>query len=270
MNNTKQELPPVMILCGGKGTRIRDVSELLPKPMVPIGNQPILWHIMKTYASYNFKRFILCLGYKSETFIDYFLNYHVRSTDITINLGIKNKVVYHGNAGEEDWEITLAYTGKETMTGGRIFQAAKYLKDSDKNFLLTYGDAVANVNIAEMLAQHETSNKDLTVTAVHPPGRFGEMNIVGNEVVRFKEKPQTEEGFINGGFMAMKCEAINKYLTSNPSLIFEEKPMHMANATNNMHAYKHNGFWQCMDTAREHSLLNDLWESNKAPWIQNW
>lgn len=270
MDPNRTIMPPAMILCGGQGIRLRDVTELLPKPMVPVGPQPIVWHIMKTYAAFGIKRFILCLGYKRETFIDYFLNYHARATDITVKLGQKNQITYHGTSGEEDWEVTLADTGDRTMTGGRIARAAKYLKDSDEEFFLTYGDAVADVDISVLLKQHRLSGKMLTITAVHPAGRFGEMNIINGAVVRFAEKPQTEDGFINGGFMVMNKCAVNKYLSTASELIFEQKPVNAILADKEMQAYKHEGFWQCMDTPREHALLNELWDSGKAPWTKNW
>ena len=270
MDKNKDLMPPAIILCGGQGTRLRDVTELLPKPMVPVGPQPIIWHIMKSYAAFGVKRFILCLGYKRETFIDYFINYHARATDITIKLNQKNQITYHGTSGEEDWEVTLVDTGDKTMTGGRIARAAKYLKDSDKEFFLTYGDAVSDVDIAALLKQHRLEDKLLTVTAVHPAGRFGEMSIADNKVVGFDEKPQTEDGFINGGFMLMNKDSIDKYLSTSVDLIFEQEPMRAILADGEMQAYKHNGFWQCMDTAREHALLNQLWDSGSAPWTKNW
>ena len=268
----EKNMPPAMILCGGQGTRLRNVTELLPKPMVPIGPHPIVWHIMKSYAAFGVERFILCLGYKRETFIDYFLNYHARATDVTIKLGKKNQIIYHGSSGEEDWEVTLADTGESTMTGGRVGRASKYLKDTDEDFFLTYGDAVADINMAELLKTHKEGNKDLTVTAVHPAGRFGEMSIANdsNDVTGFYEKPQTEPGFINGGFMVMKKNAVNKYLSGDVDLIFEQGPMQEILTEREMHAYKHTGFWQCMDTAREHSLLNNLWNKQQAPWTLYW
>lgn len=266
----KNTMPPAMILCGGQGTRLRDVTELLPKPMVPVGPQPIVWHIMKNYAAFGVKRFILCLGYKREVFINYFMNYHARATDITIRFGQKNKITYHGTYGEEDWEVTLVDTGDKTMTGGRVTRAAKYLKDTDEDFFLTYGDAVADINISASLEKHRLGDKSLTVTAVHPAGRFGEMSIDNDKVVGFHEKPQTEDGFINGGFMVMETQAVGKYLSPAADLVFEQKPMRKILADGEMQVYKHDGFWQCMDTQREHALLNQLWDSGNAPWAKNW
>ena len=266
-----RKMPPAMILCGGQGTRLRDVTELLPKPMVPVGPQPILWHIMKGYAAFGINRFILCLGYKREAFIDYFLNYHARATDVTIRLGKQNDIIYHGGHGEEDWEVTLVDTGDRTMTGGRIARAAKYLKPEDQEFFLTYGDAVADVDMFKLLKQHRNARKALTVTAVHPAGRFGEMgmNADGN-VTGFHEKPQTEQGFINGGFMVANRSLPEQFLSIDAGLIFEQEPMRSILESGEMDAYKHEGFWQCMDTAREHQLLNTLWDSGHAPWTRMW
>ena len=264
-------MPPAMILCGGQGTRLRDVTELLPKPMVPVGPHPILWHIMKGYAAIGVKRFILCLGYKREAFIDYFINYHARATDVTIQLGANRKITYHGTNGEEDWEVTLADTGDRTMTGGRIARAAKYLAPEDQDFFLTYGDAVSDIDFLALLDFHRQSAKSLTVSAVHPAGRFGELGInpEGN-VTGFHEKPKTEPGFINGGFMVANCTLPEQYLNSDSSLVFEQEPMRSIQASGEMTAYQHHGFWQCMDTAREHQLLNELWDSDDAPWTRRW
>lgn len=264
------KMPPAMILCGGQGTRIRDVAESLPKPMVPIGGQPMVWHIMKMYAAYGVNRFILCLGYKRETFIDYFLDYHARATDITIRLGRNRDITYHGANGEEDWEVTLTDTGEHTMTGGRVARAAKYLRPDDSCFFLTYGDAVSDLAVGNVLESHRRSGKLLTVTAVHPSGRFGEMKLDGSKVVGFHEKPQTEAGLINGGFMVADRRFPERYLTPGESLILEQEPMRKAVADGQMNAYIHHGFWQCMDTMREHKMLNDLWDAGKAPWTAAW
>ncbi|MFA7172455.1 MAG: glucose-1-phosphate cytidylyltransferase [Kiritimatiellia bacterium] len=263
---SQEKMPPTMILCGGQGTRLRDVTELLPKPMVPVGNQPIIWHIMKGYAAFGVKRFILCLGYKREAFIDYFLNYHTRATDITVQLGSPREVVYHGACGEEEWEVTLADTGEATMTGGRIARAMKYLRKEDNNFFLTYGDAVANINFAKLLDFHCAHEKVLSVSAVHPSGRFGELGIDQNgSVIGFNEKPETEQGYINGGFMVANRSIMN-YLTTDSKLVFEQQPMRQIQKDGQMAAFQHNGFWQCMDTPREHILLNEMWNAGNAPW----
>jgi glucose-1-phosphate cytidylyltransferase len=264
------DMPPVMILCGGRGTRIRDVSETLPKPMVLIGSYPIVWHVMKIYAAFGVRRFILCLGYKREMFIDYFLHYHARTKDITIRLGKENGITYHGNCCEEDWEVTLVDTGESTLTGGRVGLAAKYLQVEDTNFFLTYGDGLANVDIDALLVHHRRQQRAITVTAVNPIGRFGEIKLEKGQVIGFHEKPQTEEGLINGGYMVLNKMFVERYLSTDPNLILEQEPMCRAMEENQMAAYVHRGFWQCMDTAREYELLNELWDSKQAPWTEMW
>ncbi len=264
------EMPPAMILCGGQGTRIRDVTETLPKPMVPVGSQPIVWHIMKTYAAFGVRRFILCLGYRREAFIDYFLNYRARAMDITVHLRQQDNVVFHGGHEEENWEVTLTDTGDQTMTGGRVARAAKYLRESDEHCFLTYGDGLANVDISQLLAYHVEHGKAVTITAVHPTSRFGEIKLDDQSVTSFYEKPHTDTGLINGGFMVVRRRFIEKYLTTDTSLVLEHDPMRSAVADGEMQAFVHEGFWQCMDTFREYQLLNQLWEKQPAPWTEHW
>ncbi len=259
-----------MILCGGKGTRLREVTELLPKPMVPIGEQPIVWHIMKTYAGFGIRRFILCLGYKREAFVDFFMNYHMRTADTTITLGREPKITLHGETDESDWQITLAGTGIDTMTGTRVFRAEKYLKNDEETFFLTYGDGVANVDIRALYEQHIKSGKLLTITAVHPEARFGEMILDGNNVRGFEEKPAQASGYINGGYMVVSRKFIQRYLNDDPTLTFERTPMAQCAADGEMQVFKHDGFWQCMDNQREYNLLNELWASDRAPWTKFW
>lgn len=270
MNPNQDIMPPAIILCGGLGTRLRDVSELLPKPMVPVGPQPIIWHIMKTYASFGVKRFILCLGYKREVFIDYFLNYKARSTDVTITLGASDKIKYHNSSDEEDWEVTLADTGLYTQTGGRVGRAVKYLKDTDKHCFMTYGDAVADIDIEELYKAHIDSQKLITVSAVHPSGRFGELDLDGRRILGFAEKPQTTSGYVNGGYMVLSREFTDNYLSEDVDSIFEDKPLKKALEKDQMQAFQHEGYWQCMDTVREHQLLNTMWDAGNAPWTKNW
>ena len=240
------EMPPVMILCGGKGTRLGDVTKLTPKPMVKIGNDPIVWHIMKWYAAFGCRRFILCLGYLKGAFEEYFR----RNADTLKRLG---------------WEVSLVNTGAETGTGGRIFRAAKALRKTDTEFFMTYGDGVADVDIAKLLKKHHAAKRLITISAVHPASRFGELVIRGDKVTDFHEKGVARY-YINGGFMVVSRKFIGRFLTADAKMFFEQKPMHDAAAKNQMTVYKHEGFWQCMDTPREHALLNDLWNSNKAPW----
>jgi glucose-1-phosphate cytidylyltransferase len=264
-------MPPLMILCGGKGTRLRDVTELLPKPMVPIGEQPIVWHIMRSYAAFGVRRFILCLGYKRDCFVDYFLNFHAYASDVTVQLGRRHGITYHDSAVEADWQVTLANTGIDTMTGGRVAIAAKHLRDTDSTFFLTYGDAVSDIDIAASLAFHRRSARMITVTAVHPEGRFGEMHLSGDGRVHgFEEKPARVEGYINGGFMVLEKAFVDRYLAADKDLFFEQAPMRRAMADNQMAAFPHEGFWQCMDTPREYQLLNDLWKGGAAPWTRRW
>lgn len=270
MTATNDEMPPVMILCGGKGTRLRDVTELLPKPMVSVGEQPIVWHIMKTYASFGVRRFILCLGYKREAFIDYFMNYHLRTADATIRLGHEPEITFHGEPEEADWEVTLAGTGVETMTGGRVFRASKYLKKNDENFFLTYGDGLSDVDIKALYAHHLAGGKLLTLTAVHPEARFGEMVLEGESVRGFEEKPAQAGGYINGGFMVLNRGFIAKYLDGKEDVFLERTPMERCAAEGNMGVFRHEGFWQCMDNQREYNMLNAMWERGNAPWTKFW
>ena len=263
-------MPPAVILCGGFGTRIRGVTDLLPKPMIPIGGRPIVWHIMKQYASIGVTRFVLCLGYKREVFVDYFLNYRARSCDCTVTLNKENAVEFLENPGEEQWEVTLAGTGENSMTGCRAYRAGKYLKESE-HFFLTYGDGVSDIDLMALYECHLSSGKMATVSAVRPPGRFGEMQSSENGVVTsFSEKPQTSEGLINGGFMVLRNDFLSNYLRDDEALKLEEEPLQRAAADSELNGVIHEGFWQCMDTAREFDLLNTMWKENHAPWRNGW
>jgi glucose-1-phosphate cytidylyltransferase len=253
----------VVILCGGLGTRIRDVSELIPKPMVPVGQQPIVWHIMKYYAHFGHKDFVLCLGYKKECFTDYFLNYTARNSDLTVELGAKPRTTFHSANGNEDWTVTLADTGLKTMTGSRLKRVAKYLDDSP--FMLTYGDGLCDVDLKALLKSHKKSGKLATVSAVHPAGRFGEIEIDGGRVTSFAEKPQTTQGYINGGFMVFEREFIDRYIDDENTCVLEAHALAKCAHDGKLNAYTHDGFWQCMDTAREHQMLNDMWDRG-ATW----
>ena len=264
-------MPPAMILCGGQGTRLRSVSETLPKPMVEIGCQPILWHILKIFSAYGVDRFILCLGYKRELILDYFLNYRARSSDVTVRLGKEPHTTFHEcNGPLEDWCVTLANTGDATMTGGRVALARRHLRAGDEEFFLTYGDGVANVDLSRLLAFHRRQGKAATVSAVHPAGRFGDIEIENDTAVGFHEKRQTGSGWINGGFMVLTRRFVETYLSGDPAEVLEQEPMRRAAQDGEVAAYKHDGFWQCMDTPREHQLLNELWQSGSAPWTEAW
>lgn len=252
----------VVIFCGGLGTRLREETEFRPKPMVPVGERPILWHIMKTYAHYGHKEFVLCLGYKGEAIKEYFRNYHWNTSDVTLKLGAKPQIKYHSQHTEEDWEVTLIDTGQDTMTGGRLQRVLPYLKD--ETFLLTYGDGVTDSDINASIAFHRQQKKILTVTAVQPPGRFGDLEIENGTVTAFKEKPERQAGFINGGFFVVD-RRIGSYLGGD-TCVFENEPLDRLAAEKQIGAYQHSGFWQCMDTYREQQLLNGLWNSGQAPW----
>lgn len=254
-----------VILCGGQGTRIRDANELLPKPMLPIGGKPIVWHIMKMYARHGVREFVLCLGYKGWLIKEFFLNYKAMTSDLTVTLGQHGAVEVNGHHDEEDWVVTLAETGEETMTGGRVAAVRTYV-EGDEPFLLTYGDGVSDVDIGKSIAFHRQHGKVATVTAVRPPGRFGEMVIDGGRVTEFNEKPQATEGFINGGFFVLDGRRTWDYVGSNPATIFEREPLRRLAGDGQLVAYPHTGFWQPMDTSREYGLLNELWAGGRAPW----
>jgi glucose-1-phosphate cytidylyltransferase len=255
----------VVILCGGKGTRLREETEYRPKPMLPIGQRPILWHIMKIYAHHGYKDFILCLGYKGDMIKDYFRNYLWMNNDVTLGLGKKSAVTFHASQEEENWNVTLAETGEETLTAGRLKRIEKYLGD-DTTFLLTYGDGVGNIDIPAAVRQHTQEGKQVTVTAVHPPGRFGELSFDGGKTVAaFNEKPQTEAGWINGGFFVVERSMLAR-LENSDRLMFEQQPIQKLAAEGQLGAYQHQGFWQPMDTYQEYLLLNRLWAEGAAPW----
>jgi glucose-1-phosphate cytidylyltransferase len=252
-----------VILCGGRGTRIRDVAADLPKPMITVGNLPILWHIMKGYAKWGYSDFILCLGYQGTVIKDFFLNYRVRTSDVTISLGQDAQVKCLTNH-DEDWQVTLVETGLNSMTGARVWRARRYL-EGEKSFMLTYGDCVGNVNIRDLIEFHRTHGKVMTVTGVRPPGRFGELNIRNERVVGFNEKPQVSEGHISGGFFV--CEQrLFDYLDDRESLMLEEEPMQRLVADAELMVYRHDGFWHPMDTYRDYHLLNRLWDEKQASW----
>ncbi len=253
-----------VILCGGQGTRIREASEAMPKPMLPIGGKPMVWHIMKMYAAHGITEFVLCLGYRSWVIKEFFLNYRAMTNDVVLTLG-KNHAVEVMGAGEEDWKIILAETGEDTMTGGRVAAVRKYLED-DELFCLTYGDGVSDVDITKLISFHRNHGKICSVTAVRPPGRFGEMRLTEEMVSEFNEKPQATEGFINGGFFVCDAKRIWDVLPFDKKLTLEQEPMRQLSAKSELQAFRHTGFWQPMDTLREFTLLNELWGSGRAPW----
>lgn len=250
-----------VILCGGMGTRLSEETHIKPKPMVEIGGRPILWHIMRTYAYYGFKEFILALGYKGEVIKDYFINYHPLTSDVTVDLAT-GKIKY-GNPTAEDWLVHMIDTGRESMTGGRLKRLETRLQ-LEKTFMLTYGDGVINANIRELVAFHHRHGRLATVTAVRPQARFGNMHLDGQQVVEFKEKPQTEESWINGGFFVFNSGVFD-YLESDATVL-EEAPLENLARDGQLMAYPHPGFWHCMDTVRDRNVLENLWKSGQAPW----
>jgi len=253
----------VVILCGGLGTRLREETEYRPKPMVPIGGRPILWHIMKTYAHYGHKEFILCLGYKGEVIKDYFRNYHWNISDVTLRLGRTPKITYHSEHDEEDWTVTLLDTGLETQTGGRLRRALPFLEGD--TFLFTYGDGLTDSDINKSISFHQKHGAIATVTAVKPTGRFGELAMDGQTITAFREKPEKEQAFVSGGFFVFS-RAIDKYLDEGDQCVLERRPMERLTKEGQLKAYCHDGFWQCMDTYREYEALNKVWATGKAPW----
>lgn len=257
----------VVILCGGQGTRIRDVTEALPKPMINIGAYPILWHIMQYYSRFGHKDFILCLGYKSSVIKDFFLNFKAHTSDVTLDLNHPEKTIYHSAERNLDCRVTLAETGLDAMTGARVKKIAKYIGD-DEDFMLTYGDGVGDVDLDKLLHFHKSHGKILTVTGVRPPGRFGELQSdQTGSVFEFNEKPQASGGRISGGFFVCKRQIFD-YLPDGDHLVFEQDPMRKLVEHRNLMVFNHDGFWQPMDTYREYSLLNEIYSKGKAPWIK--
>lgn len=251
----------IVILAGGYGTRISEESHLVPKPMIEIGEKPILWHIMKYYSSFGFNEFIICAGYKQYVIKEYFADYYLHNSDITFDFSNGSEDVIIHNNHTEPWKVTIVDTGLNTMTGGRIKRIQKYVEN--ETFMLTYGDGVSNVNIQSLLNEHESHNNIVTLTAIQPGGRFGLLDINDNQVKSFNEKTKEEGGWINGGFMVVTSE-IFKYLDDD-TCVFERKPLETLAHDNKLGVYMHNDFWQCMDTMRDKDLLESLWKKN-APW----
>lgn len=251
----------VVILAGGFGTRISEESHLKPKPMIEIGDKPMLWHIMNIYSSYGFNKFIICLGYKSNYIKDYFAHYFLYGSDVTFDLE-RNHTIYHHHE-VEPWRVTLVDTGLETMTGGRVKQIQKYI--GNETFMLTYGDGVADINIKNLVQFHYNHGKIATLTAVQPQGRFGALVLdKNNRIEHFQEKPKGDSAWINGGFFVMEPEIFH-YLEGDQTIL-EKDPLERLTKDQQLMAYKHQGFWHPMDTLRDKNYLDGLWKSNKAPW----
>jgi glucose-1-phosphate cytidylyltransferase len=250
----------VAILAGGLGSRLQEETVIKPKPMVEIGGYPILWHIMKIYAYYGFKEFVIALGYKGEVIKEYFLNYRILVNSMTIDLGSGETSIHDGH--QEDWKIHLLETGLNTQIGGRVKRISQFI--GNEPFMLTYGDGVADINVKELLDFHRDHKKLATVTAVRPPARFGNITFDGDLVTQFLEKPQTDQGWVNGGFFVLE-PGVADYIEGD-DVVFELEPLEQLSRDGELVAYRHYGFWQCMDTLRDVRLLEGLWQNNQAPW----
>lgn len=250
----------VIILAGGFGTRLSEYTESIPKPMVTVGGRPIIWHIMNTYSKYGHTDFHLALGYKAEVIKEYFLHYRSLNSDFSINL--RTGAIESHQTDETNWRVTLVHTGLESMTGGRVKRMQSYI--GNEPFLLTYGDGVVDINIDELINFHKSHGKMVTISAVHPGARFGELSMNGNAVTSFKEKPQTRQGWINGGYFVIQPEFFD--LIESDETILEREPLEKAADMGELMAFQHNGYWQCMDTKRDRDHLEELWQSGNAPW----
>lgn len=256
----------VVILAGGQGMRLREETEYRPKPMVEVGGRPLLWHIMRHYANYQFKEFVICLGYKGEVIKGYFLNFDYLSGDFTLTLGTRDSIICHDQRDEYGWIITLCNTGLYAETGCRIKRIEKYVRDADL-ILLTYGDGISNVDLDALVRFHHSHGRIATVTGVNPPSRFGELVVNGNEVRLFSEKQaQGHSNFINGGFFVLDRRVFD-YVSLDPACSFEREPLQRLAQDEQLMMYEHKGFWQCVDTMRELVYLNQLWDSGHAPWF---
>lgn len=250
----------VILLAGGFGTRLAEYTNVIPKPMVPIGGKPILWHIMKTYAHYGHKDFYVALGYKAEIIKEYFLNYRSLNADFSVDLA--TGVILPHQVDSVDWRVTLVDTGEKSMTGGRVKRMQKFI--GNETCMLTYGDGVADIDIDALLAFHRSHGKLVTVSAVRPAARFGELELDGQRVASFQEKPQLQEGWINGGFFVIEPGFFD--MIGGDETLLEREPLERATQAGELMAYTHQGFWHCMDTKRDHELLDDLWLKGKAVW----
>lgn len=252
----------VVILAGGLGTRISEESHLKPKPMIEVGDAPILWHIMKYYSSYGFNEFIICCGYKGYVIKEYFADYYLHRSDVTFDFANNNEMIIHNNVAEP-WKVTVVDTGLHTMTGGRLKRIQKYV--GDQTFMMTYGDGVSDIDLDALLEFHRVHKKAATLTAIQPGGRFGVLDIDDNETVRqFSEKAKEDGGWINAGFMVLEPEVFD-YIEGDDTF-FEKEPLENLALDGKLAAYRHEGFWKCMDTMRDKGMLDELWNSGQAPW----
>lgn len=250
----------VILLAGGFGTRLAEYTDVIPKPMVSVGGKPILWHIMQTYARFGHKDFYVALGYKADVVKEYFLNYHALNADFTVDLASGN--VSPLQVDPVDWRVTLVNTGISTMTGGRVKRMQSFI--ANETCMLTYGDGLADIDLDALLAFHRSHGKMVTVSAVRPAARFGELELDGTRVVSFQEKPQLHEGWINGGYFVVEPEFFD--LIADDGTVLEREPLEQAAANDQLRAWRHDGYWQCMDTKRDRDALEELWNSGKAPW----
>jgi glucose-1-phosphate cytidylyltransferase len=254
---------PVVILCGGKGTRFREQTEYRPKPMIEVAGRPLLWHIMRFYAGHGFTRFVLCLGYKGDSIKRYFLDYAALESDFTVDLSRPGQIDYH-RGHHADWRVTCVDTGLEAMTGARLKRVARFLGGGD--FLLTYGDGLADVDVPATLAFHRAHGKVATVTGVRPQSRFGELIVDGPRVSRFSEKPNVEQGYVNGGYFVFSSRMLD-YVDDDDACVLERTPLERCAADGQLMIYPHHGFWQCMDTLRDLERLEEAWHGGDAPWV---
>lgn len=257
---------PVFILAGGLGTRLKEHTTFRPKPMVEVGDRPILWHIMRSYSAHGFRRFVVCAGYKSEVIKDYFLNYHAMSSDFTVSLA-KEEVTFHGIHHDDDWEVTVAFTGLKTMTGGRIGRATRKYLGQAEHFAVTYGDGLTDADLTAEFDFHVSSGRIGTLLGTHPVSRFGELNVDGDRVMSFSEKPERSTTWINGGYFFFN-RRFTDYLSDDENLVLEQAPLTRLAADGELSIYRYDGFWQCMDTQRDRDMLDAMWQSGNAPWAR--
>jgi len=254
----------IVILCGGRGARLREETEFKPKPMVDIGGRPVLWHIMKIYAHYGFKDFVLCLGYKGEMIKEYFLNYEAMNNDFTIQLGNQHQIQFESRHLEDGWSVTLADTGDSAMTGARIKRIERYIDSED--FMVTYGDGVADIKIDELLRFHRKHKKVATLTGVRPLSRFGEILTDGDTVKEFREKPQSSTGYISGGFFVFNRQIFD-CISDDDNCVLEKDALEQLALQKRLAIFPHTGFWQCIDTYRDYKYLQELWHNGDTPWM---
>jgi glucose-1-phosphate cytidylyltransferase len=255
---------PIFILCGGLGTRLKEETEFRPKPMVPIGGRPILWHVMRTYSAHGFKRFILCLGFRGDVIKEYFLDYSAMNSDFTISLET-NEVTVHSVDHDDDWVVTLADTGESAMTGARVARAAAKYLDSSECFGVTYGDGLTDADLGAELRFHAAHGRIGTILGVSPPSRFGQLRLDGDAVVEFSEKPDFQNSWINGGYFFFRSDFVS-YLSSDESCVLEREPLVRLAADAQLSVFRHEGFWFAMDTQRDHEQLEAAWAAGDAPW----